>query len=381
MEKDMKHTTQSSATIWSSLWLALICFVASFLGSWIFVNSGLVRIDSTHTITTNRQSIVSQEGEVMEGIAKKVSPSVVSIITQGVTQSLYGTRATEGAGTGIIISNDGYVLTNKHVVGNARNVQIVSHDGTVYEDVNVIGTDPLNDVAFLKIKDVTNLTPATLGNSSDVQVGEKVVAIGNALGEFQNSVTSGIISGRGRPIIAQGEDNNASGEQLDNLFQTDAAINPGNSGGPLLDLSGNVIGINTAVAEDAQGIGFAIPINATKGIIKNLKATGKVERAYLGVKYISLSPAIAKSYKLSVTQGAFITDEQQSAVVEDGPAAKAGIEDGDIITKVNNVKIDQNNGMALLLAEYVPGDKVSLTIDRDGETKTILATLGVYNGI
>lgn len=376
----MKPTTHTPTTIWSSLGLALICFVASFLGSWIFINSGLVRVDSTRTITTNRQSIVSQEGEVMEGIAKKVSPSVVSIITQGVTQSLYGTRATEGAGTGIIISSDGYVLTNKHVVGNARNVQIVGHDGTVYEDVSVVGTDPLNDVAFLKIKNATNLTPATLGDSSDVQVGEKVVAIGNALGEFQNSVTSGIISGRGRPIIAQGEANNASGEQLDNLFQTDAAINPGNSGGPLLDLNGNVIGINTAVAEDAQGIGFAIPINATKGIIKNLKDTGKVERAYLGVKYISLSPSVAKSYKLSVSQGAFITDEQQSAVLEDGPAAKAGIEDGDIVTKVNNVKIDQNNGMALLLAEYVPGDKVTLTIDREGETKTIAVTLGTYNG-
>jgi serine protease Do len=380
MKKDMKPTTHTPTTIWSSLGLALICFVASFLGSWIFINSGLVRVDSTRTITTNRQSIVSQEGEVMEGIAKKVSPSVVSIITQGVTQSLYGTRATEGAGTGIIISSDGYVLTNKHVVGNARNVQIVGHDGTVYEDVSVVGTDPLNDVAFLKIKNATNLTPATLGDSSDVQVGEKVVAIGNALGEFQNSVTSGIISGRGRPIIAQGEANNASGEQLDNLFQTDAAINPGNSGGPLLDLNGNVIGINTAVAEDAQGIGFAIPINATKGIIKNLKDTGKVERAYLGVKYISLSPSVAKSYKLSVSQGAFITDEQQSAVLEDGPAAKAGIEDGDIVTKVNNVKIDQNNGMALLLAEYVPGDKVTLTIDREGETKTIAVTLGTYNG-
>ena len=376
MDEQMKGKSKTNA--WSLIGTALICFVASFLGSWVFINSGLVKVDSTKTITTNRQSIVSQEGEIMEDIAKKVSPSVVSIITKGVSQSLYGTRATESAGTGIIISKDGYVLTNKHVVGDARKVQIIGHDGTTYDNVSVVGVDPLNDIAFLKIKDADNLTPASIGDSSEVEVGEKVVAIGNALGEYQNSVTSGIISGRGRPVYAQSEASNNGGEQLDNLFQTDAAINPGNSGGPLLDLSGNVIGINTAVAEDAQGIGFAIPINAAKGIIKNLKSTGKVQRAYLGVKYVNLTPALAKSYKLSVNQGAYVTNDGETSVMSDSPAEKAGIKDGDIITKVGDKTVDQSNGMALLLAEYVPGDKVSLTILRGSDTKVVEVTLSEY---
>ena len=377
MDEQMKN--QSKSKLWSLIGTVMICFVASFLGSWVFINSGLVKVDSTKTITTNRQSIVSQEGEVMEDIAKKVSPSVVSIVTRGVSQSLYGTRATESAGTGIIISKDGYVLTNKHVVGDAQKVQIVGHDGTTYENVSVVGVDPLNDIAFLKIKDADNLTPATIGDSSEVEVGQKVVAIGNALGEYQNSVTSGIISGRGRPVYAQSEASSNGGEQLDNLFQTDAAINPGNSGGPLVNLSGDIIGINTAVAEDAQGIGFAIPINAAKGIIQNLKATGKVQRAYLGVKYVNLTPALAKSYKLSVNQGAYVTNDGETSVMSGSPAEKAGLKDGDIITKVGSKTVDQNNGMALLLAEYMPGDKVSITIIRGSETKVIEVTLGQYS--
>lgn len=357
--------------------IIFFCFVASFFGSWLFLQTGIVNSNNLHTQDASREKIVMREGEVIADVAKKVSPSVVSVVTQSVSRSaLY--RPSAGAGTGVIISNDGYILTNKHVVGNATKVSIVTHDGTAYNDVTVIGKDPSNDLAFLKVNKVSNLTPAALGDSSQVNIGQKVVTIGNALGEYQNSVTSGIISGKGRPVVAQ--DGN-SDEQLDNLFQTDAAINPGNSGGPLLNLNGEVIGINTAVAQNAEGIGFAIPINAAKGLIKSVIASGHVEKSYLGVRYLNLTPQLAERLKVQPRQGAYVgslSDESEVAVVAGSPADKAGIQDRDVITKVNNVAINQENGLALLLAQYTPGDKVTLTIVRGGAEKTINVTLGRY---
>jgi serine protease Do len=240
-----------------------------------------------------------------------------------------------------------------------------------------VGEDPLNDIAFVKIKNVSNLTPATLGDSSQVEIGQKVIAIGNALGEYQNSVTSGIISGQGRPVLAQGGANDME-EQLDNLFQTDTAINEGNSGGPLLNLSGEVIGVNTAMAEGAENIGFSIPINATKGLVKSVIESGKIKKAYLGVKYISLTPRVASTYNLPVKQGAYIFDDTRQAVQAGSPADKAGLKDKDIVIKVNQKAIDQSNGMALLLAEYTPGQTVKLTIIRDGKEQVIHVTLGEF---
>lgn len=360
--------------------LIFLCFVASFLGSWVFVNSGLAKLDSTRIVTHNQKEVVAQEGEIMSSVAKKVSPSVVSIVTQSVANAGFGQSAVqEGAGTGIIISRDGYVVTNKHVVGEARNITVVTSDGTTYKNVQMLGTDPLNDLAFLKIKDVDDLTPAKLSDSSSVEVGQKVIAIGNALGQYKNSVTSGIISGQGRPIVAQ---DGESDEQLDNLFQTDAAINPGNSGGPLLNLSGEVIGINTAIAEDAEGIGFAIPINATKGLIKHLQATSKVERSYLGVRYTNLTPLTAGGLGASTKKGAYVQDSQTGGpgVVVGSPADKAGIKAKDIITKVNEQEVDENNGLALLLAEFTPGEKVKLTLKRGNAIQTVDVILGTYQG-
>jgi len=254
------------------------CFIASFLGSWVFLSTGLV--SQKNTVST--PTVVSTDEQAGIKVANDVSPSVVSVTTTVVANNGYFQSTAQGAGTGVIISKDGYILTNKHVVNGASQVSIVMNDGTVNKDVKLVGVDLLNDLAFLKITDPpANLVPAKLGNSSNVKIGQKVLAIGNALGEFKNSVTSGIISGKGRPITAQ--DGSSSGESLQNLFQTDASINPGNSGGPLVDLGSEVIGINTAVAADSQGIGFAIPINAAKGLIKGVLADGKVERAYLGV--------------------------------------------------------------------------------------------------
>jgi serine protease Do len=255
-------------------------------------------------------------------------------------------------------------------------VQVVLSDGTSYDNVKVLGSDPLNDVAFLKIPDVSNLTVAQLGDSSSIRVGQKVVAIGNSLGQYQNTVTSGIISGTGRPISAQ---SGGSVENLTDLLQTDTAINPGNSGGPLLNLAGQVIGVNTAIVQDAQGIGFAIPINATKGTMKGVLAGSGVHRAFLGVNYISLTADVAKHYSLSVKKGAYVSSSDgKTSVVSGSPADKAGIQDKDIITKVGGITVGDAGGVSSLVAEYAPGDTITLTVLRGGNTMTINVTLSEY---
>ena len=328
------------------------------------------------TVANDGNKIITSEEESIAGVVEKVSPSVVSILTTSRTMSPYGVAEEQGAGTGIIVGKDGYVMTNKHVVDGTNTVSVVLTDGTTYDDVKVLGTDPLNDVAFLKIPNVSNLPAAELGDSTSIRVGQKVVAIGNSLGQYQNTVTSGIISGTGRPVSAQAGE---SVENLTDLIQTDAAINPGNSGGPLLNLSGQVIGINTAIIENAQGIGFAIPIGATKGMLKGVLAGGAVERSYLGVNYLSITADVASHYHLSVKKGAYVfSTTNQPAVIADGPAAKAGVQDKDIITKVGDIEIGDKGGMASLISEYAPGDTVELTVLRGGETVKVKVTLTAY---
>lgn len=342
-----------------------------YAAMWLQNDRGISRM-----ATVDGNTIVSQEEEDVSDVAKTVGKSVVSIVTETQTRSYFGTQTQAGAGTGIILTADGYVLTNKHVVSDTKDLSVVTSDGETYDDITLVGSDPLNDLAFIKINNAKDLTPATLGDSSSIRIGQKVVAIGNSLGEFQNTVTSGIVSGMGRPIAAQG---GGSVETLTDLLQTDAAINPGNSGGPLTNLSGQVIGINTAVAENAQSIGFAIPINAAKGIIKNLEKTGKFERAYLGVNYVTITPDVAKQYNLTVKSGAYVlSSENQSAVVSGGPAEKAGIKDKDIITKVGDREVGEKGNISSLVSEYAPGEKVKLTVLRDGKTITLEATLEAY---
>jgi serine protease Do len=326
---------------------------------------------------TDGNKIVTQEEENLSSVVSKVSPSVVSIITQTQSTDFYlGSSTTEGAGTGIIVSKDGYVMTNKHVVNGASTVGIVLADGTTYKDVKILGTDPLNDVAFLKIPNVNDLPAAELGDSTSIRVGQKVVAIGNSLGQYQNTVTSGIISGTGRPVSAQA--GNAV-ETLTDLIQTDAAINPGNSGGPLLNLQGQVIGINTAIAADAQGIGFSIPIGATKGILKGVLAGKGVQRAYLGINYVPITADVADFYKLSVKKGAYVFNgEGKAAIAANSPAAKAGIKDKDIITKVGDIEVGDRGSVSTLVAEYSPGDTIKLTLIRDGKTMTVDTTLVAF---
>ncbi len=356
------------------VWLvaAVVALLAGGLGAAGVVVTGLVRPDANRAIVQNRGTIVLQESEVVADVAKKVSPSVVSIVAK--SSNPYGATS-QSAATGIIISQNGYVLTNKHVLPQDTTVQVILADGTVFDNVAIVGRDPLNDLAFLKINSSKPLTPATLADSSRVQIGQKVVAFGNALGQFQNTVTSGIISGIGRPVSAS--DGNNRVETLQDLFQTDAAINPGNSGGPLVNLQGEVIGVNTAVASKAQNIGFAIPINAAKGLIKTVLKDGKVARAYMGVNYLSINGEIAKQFNLPVSEGAYIYGAGQPAVVAGSPAEKAGLKEGDVITRVDGTDVTQRNGLASILSQYVPGDTVSLQVLRGGSILTIKVTLGV----
>jgi serine protease Do len=364
-----------------ALIIVAICFFAGFGGARLYqmVDSNSSGIATRPVVKNDGNYVVTKEEEDISSVVSKVSPSVVSIITKSQTATLYGgSTQQDGAGTGIIIGKDGYILTNKHVVNDATTVGVILSDGTAYENVKVIGTDPLNDIAIVKIPNVNNLPAAELGDSSSIRVGQKVVAIGNSLGQYQNTVTSGIISGTGRPISAQAGN---SVENLTDLLQTDAAINPGNSGGPLLNLQGQVIGINTAIIKDAQGIGFAIPINATKGILKGVLAGGPLERAYVGLNYTPITAEVAKYYKLSVKQGAYaFSGTSKQSVISGSPAEKAGIKEKDIITQVNGVDIGSKGDLSSLVAEYAPGDTIELTVLRDGKTLTLKITLEAYKG-
>lgn len=356
-----------------------IAVVGGAIGSALWLASGIFTPNLTNTITQNRETLVLQEGEIVADVFKKVSPSTVAITTQMVSEDrFFGPRVSKGAGSGVVISKDGYVLTNKHVVpeGSGK-VTVVMHDGKEYADVTVVGRDPFNDIAFLKIKGVNNLTPANLGDSSQVQPGQKVVAIGNALGIFRNSVTAGIVSGLGRPIQAQ--DSVGAAEKLENLFQTDAAINPGNSGGPLVNLKGEIIGINTAVAENGEAIGFAIPINDAKNLIDSVLTSGKIIKPYLGVRYVTLDPETAAQFEVEQTEGALVIgDRSTPAVLPDSPAAKAGIKSGDIILQVNGQKLDAAHGLASRLQQFKPGETIEFTVLRDSKEQKISVKLEAY---
>lgn len=357
--------------------IVALCFGAGYGGSLVADQSPARQQTSFETVKNDGNKMVTESEQTISSVVEKVKPSVVSIVTSvGAGRMGYTQQA---AGTGIVVSKDGYILTNRHVIAGARSASVAMSDGTTYKDVKIVGTDPLNDLAFLKISGAKNLTPASLGDSKTIRIGQGVVAIGNALGQYQNTVTSGIVSGLGRPVVASSDGSGQNAESLSDLIQTDAAINSGNSGGPLLNLEGQVIGINTAVASEAQSIGFAIPVGAAKGLLKHLLETGKVERAIVGVQYVSITPEVKEEYNLSVSQGDLVTAISGSAIQANGPAAKAGIKEKDIITKVNGVEVGPGRSISTLVGEFKPGDKVTLTILRNGKTQDISLTLGTYS--
>lgn len=370
----------SQPSSWTGLWGRLpqrmlvtglaVGVVGGMFGSFIFIHYFAA------SIPVDRKQTIIQESSAVTDVANKVSPSVVSITTKQVAAGFFGNPVTEtGAGTGMIVTANGLILTNKHVVPDGTSaVTVITSDGKQYSG-SVVARDTINDIAFVRIS-ASGLKPVTLGDSGNVKVGEKVVAIGNALGQFQNSVTEGIISGVSREITA-GDQSSGSSEELQNVFQTDAAINPGNSGGPLVNLDGQVIGMNTAVAgQNAQNIGFAIPINDIKGDIVSMETNGKVIRPYLGVRFVALTKDVAAANNLSVSDGAWLqSDSTTPAVVPGSPAEKAGLKAGDVITKVGGTTIDSTHSLVTLLSSHKVGDKVALTVLRDGKTQTINVTL------
>lgn len=355
-------------TVWRMMAIVLaIGLIGGALGGALFVRYG-----AKHIPVDRKQVLVEQSSAVTE-VVKKVSPSVVSITSESTAQNFFGqSQSVEGAGSGVIVSDDGLILTNKHVVSETNaSYTVFTSDGKQYKAA-VVARDPINDIAFIRIS-AKGVKAADLGDSSQLAVGQAVVAIGNALGQFQNTATQGIISGLGRPIVAGG---GGTAESLQNLIQTDAAINPGNSGGPLVDLEGRVIGINTAVSGEGQNIGFAIPINDAKPLIDSVKKEGKIVRPYLGVRYIPITKEIAEANKLPTNQGAYISGSASSpAIVAGSPAEKAGLKQGDIIVKIGNDEVSEKNALTTLIARHKVGEKVQLTIIRDGKSQTVDVTL------
>jgi serine protease Do len=298
-----------------------------------------------------------------------------------------GTQLQEvGGGSGFIISPDGLILTNKHVVADTKaSYTVFTNDGKKY-DAKVLARDPAQDLAVVKIN-ASGLPTVELGDSGSIELGQTAIAIGNALGEFRNTVSVGVISGLSRNITASGA---GTSETLSGLIQTDAAINPGNSGGPLLNLKGQVIGIDTAVASNAQNIGFAIPINRAKRDIASVTTVGEIQAPFLGVRYTMVTADLAKQQKLPVDHGALVRGSNSGpAVTPDSPAAKArllspkGVADGgqagvqaeDIITAVGGTTLDQDHALADVISNYNVGDTVTLTVNRGGKEITLQVTL------
>lgn len=342
--------------------------------------------NQSQTVNGGTTKVVYEDSLVVD-VAKKVSPSVVTVSMQlpqrkvlqfnpfggGFTQGIQGGGEPQDIGTGFIVSSDGLIVTNKHVVSDTTaTYKVITNDNKTY-DVTNVSRDPANDIAVLKIN-ATGLTPVEMGDSSNLEVGQFVIAIGTALGQFRNTVTHGVVSGLGRGITA-GDQYQGYVEQLDNVIQTDAAINPGNSGGPLLNSSGQVIGINVAVASGAQNIGFAIPINTVKSELDqyNQNNGAFAGLAYLGVEYqmVPKQSAILNN----VPEGAYIVN-----VVSGSPASNAGLQVDDIITKMDEQSLTENNTLADVIKNKKPGDKVSLEIYRGDKTQTIDVTLGTSNG-
>ncbi len=348
--------------------LLIFAIVGSFFGA-------SNKLSQTEQIIAQNLCLDEQEATIRA--IKRVRPAVVSIIVydeEEITSiNLFtGQRTTtkrkvkRGSGTGFIISADGLILTNKHVVqaGQAKTAQyrIILNNGKEYY-AQLVGKDPSGDLAVLKIFD-KNLPFVELGDSDRLQVGQSVIAIGNALGRYQNSATKGIISGLGRSIVAS--DLVGDVESLDNVIQTDADINPGNSGGPLIDLEGRVVGISTAIDKGGTAIGFAIPINDARPVVRSVKERGYIVRPRLGVRYIMLTPELAQDNKLARDYGAWIVKGKngEPAVVKDSPAFKAGLRQGDIIFEINAIPLKGNMTLSSLIQRYQPGDKIGLKIQR-----------------
>jgi len=339
--------------------------------------------------SSSSQTLRVDEDSAVVDVVKKASPAVVSIIISrdvgssaqfdpfgffGSIPSGQPNIQEVGAGSGFFISKDGMILTNKHVAADEKSTyKVITSDGTQY-DAKVLARDPVNDIALMKIE-IQNAPVLELADSSDLQIGSRVIAIGNSLGEYQNTVTTGVISGIGRSITAG--DGSAS-EELSGVIQTDAAINPGNSGGPLLNISGQVIGMNTAIDSQGQLVGFAIQANDARWAIDSYKRLGKIVRPYLGIRYVLVNKVMAQDKNLGRDYGALVLagDKGEPAVIAGGPADSAGVKEGDIILSINGNKVDQSHSIISILRSVNPGDVVSLIVFRDGKEMTLSLKVG-----
>ncbi|MEO0084470.1 MAG: trypsin-like peptidase domain-containing protein [candidate division WOR-3 bacterium] len=358
----------------------------------------------------NPYTAVSSEEEIVINVVKKSVPAVVSVVaTKDVPQferyffnpfgddpffkDFFGngfnfeipqyrqkgtTRQRVSAGTGFIVSSDGLIVTNKHVVSDEKAEYTVILNDKRKFNAKILAKDPVQDIAILKI-DAKDLPTLPLGNSDSIQIGQTAIAIGYALGEFTNTVSKGIISGLGRTVDAYS--GFGQSETLRGVIQTDTAINPGNSGGPLLNLRGEVIGVNTAIASGAENIGFALPINEVIKDLNQLKNKGKIVYPFLGVRYAIIDEEIKNKNNLSVDYGALIIrgEKGELAVVPGSPADKAGLLENDIILELNGIKIDKDNTLAEIIARYRPGEEVTLKVLSKGREKNIKVTLGEKN--
>ncbi len=336
-------------------------------------STSVVSIVISKNVTIYEQEFVNPFGES--------SPFGTFLLPQNVPK---GTKLEEvGAGSGFIVSEDGLVLTNKHVVKDkAAKYTVIVNDGKKYE-AKVLALDPVQDLAIIKISDpstgsgqAAKFPSIKLGNSDGIQIGQGAIAIGNALGQFSNTVSVGVISGLGRTVNASDQTGSFS-ETLEGTIQTDAAINQGNSGGPLLNLRGEVIGVNVATATGAQSIGFAIPINLAARDINQIIKTNKITYPFLGVRYLLVDESVKEKYKLSVDYGALVMkgDNGEVAVTKDSAAAKAGIKEKDVVLEINGEKITIKTSLAKLIQKYNPGDTVTLKVLREGKEMTVEAVL------
>jgi len=411
------------------LWfVVLIIFISSLFGFLAGLVSGSyfyleikdylselnIDIPSVEKIIEKEYIPQTSQEELIINAVEKVSPAVVSIVVTKdvpiIEQYFYnpfqefeqyfgegfefqvpqyrqmGTEKKEvGGGTGFIVSKDGLVLTNKHVVLDTEaDYTILSNDGNKYP-AKVLARDPLQDLAILKIEQekvvdeggsfsLKSFPTVQLGDSDRIRIAQTAIAIGNALGEFRNTVSVGTVSGLGRTITASG---GGLVETIEDVIQTDAAINLGNSGGPLLNLQGEVIGINTAMVQEAQNIGFAIPINKAKRDIEQVSQLGKIVYPYLGIRYVLINEQIKEENNLQVSYGAWLTkgDQGEEAVTSDSAADKAGLKENDIILEFNGEKITTDNSLSKVMQKYNPGDKVVLKVLRDNKESLLQVTL------
>ncbi len=386
------------------LFCAILSLVFGGIGSWfgsqlsLQIAKTFPRFESKPSATI--VSLIEEESATMDVVAH-VTPAVVSVIARKPrgeflhdrtlsqvnpdlvfgNDSLSDTQAKElvdvSSGTGFFVTEDGYILTNRHVIDvPSPKLFVVTNEGKEL-NATLVDTDPILDIAILRVEG-NGYPIVDLGDSDKIRIGQTAIAIGNTLSEFRNTVTKGVVSGINRHVTA-GVSMNGS-EVIEKAIQTDAAINPGNSGGPLINLLGEVVGINTAVSIDGQAVAFAIPINQAKRAIEDVKKNGRIVRPWFGVHYVlvewdQVKPPSPISFKL----GALLTKghvAQEQAVVKNGPADKAGLKEGDILLSIDGTFLTQGNAIAELISPHRPNDQIKILVLRDGKTFETVVTLG-----